>query len=291
MLSSSGAHKSLSEFFCHHRIWAPGVRLFRNIGFRSKALVIAATFMLPMALVAWNFFVGQAAQIEFSAKERLGVAYAREAAPLLDRLQRLRLYATQEAVAGVAPVELAAARQAADSQLAKLAAVEKSLAAANAKVAERGGQIIGQVVSTMQQINTSSGRIGDTIGTIDSIAFQTNILALNAAVEAARAIKALITTSMEQVDGGTRVVRDAGTTIDEIVGTSRHMRELLTEVASGAREQTLGIAQSAKAVQELDTVTQQNAALGEQTAAAAGSLKDQAHGLAGEVAQFKLPGR
>jgi methyl-accepting chemotaxis protein len=190
------------------------------------------------------------------------------------------------------------------------------LATANAQVAERGGQIIGQVVATMQQINVSSSRIGDIIGTIDSIAFQTNILALNAAVEAARAgeqgrgfavvasevralaqrsgaaareIKSLITTSMEQVEGGTRVVREAGSTIDEIVGTSRRVRELLNSVAAGAREQTQGIAQSASAVQELDTVTQQNAALVEETAAAAGSLKDQAHALAGEVAQFKLP--
>ena len=190
------------------------------------------------------------------------------------------------------------------------------IADSNAQSAERGGQIIGHVVKTMQEINGSSTRIGDIIGTIDGIAFQTNILALNAAVEAARAgeqgrgfavvasevralaqrsaaaareIKTLITTSIEQVETGTRVVRDAGTTIDEIVASSRKVRELLTEVANGAREQTTGIAQSAKAVQELDTVTQQNAALVEQTAAAAGSLNDQAVGLAGEVAQFKLP--
>ena len=190
------------------------------------------------------------------------------------------------------------------------------IAHSNAQAAERGGQIIGQVVRTMQAINGSSSRIGDIISTIDGIAFQTNILALNAAVEAARAggqgrgfavvaaevralaqrsavaareIKTLITSSIEQVATGTRVVSDAGNTIDEIVGSSRKVRELLAEVAHGAREQTTGIAQSAKAVQELDTVTQQNAALVEQTAAAAGSLKDQAVGLAGEVAQFKLP--
>ena len=87
----------------------------------------------------------------------------------------------------------------------------------------------------------------------------------------------------------TRVVHDAGQTIAEIVGSSRRVRELLAEVAVGAREQTTGIAQSAKAVQEMDTVTQQNAALVEQTAAASASLTDQAHSLAGEVAQFKLP--
>ncbi len=190
------------------------------------------------------------------------------------------------------------------------------LATSNAKSAERGGVIISQVVQTMQAINGSSTRIGDIIGTIDGIAFQTNILALNAAVEAARAgeqgrgfavvasevralaqrssaaareIKTLITASMEQVETGSRVVREAGSTIDEIVGSSRRVRELLDVVATGAREQTAGIMQSAKAVQELDTVTQQNAALVEQTAAAAASLNDQAVGLAGEVAQFKLP--
>jgi methyl-accepting chemotaxis protein len=190
------------------------------------------------------------------------------------------------------------------------------LAGANADAAARGGAIIGKVVTTMEAINASSGRIGDIIGTIDGIAFQTNLLALNAAVEAARAgeqgrgfavvagevralakrsstaareIKMLITNSIGQVESGVRVVKQAGETIDEIVGASARVRELLSEVAVGAREQTLGIAQSARAVQELDTVTQQNATLVEQTAAAAGTLNEQAHGLAGEVAQFRLP--
>jgi methyl-accepting chemotaxis protein len=190
------------------------------------------------------------------------------------------------------------------------------IADGNAQSAERGGQIISQVVLTMQNINSSSSRISDIIGTIDGIAFQTNILALNAAVEAARAgeqgrgfavvasevralaqrsgaaareIKSLITASVEQVGQGTRVVQEAGQTIEEIVGSSRRVRELLAEVAVAAREQTTGIAQSAKAVQELDTSTQQNAALVEQTAAAAGSLNDQAQGLAAEVAAFRLP--
>jgi methyl-accepting chemotaxis protein len=190
------------------------------------------------------------------------------------------------------------------------------IADGNATSAEEGGKIISQVVQTMQDINSSSKRIGDIIGTIDGIAFQTNILALNAAVEAARAgeqgrgfavvasevralaqrtaaaareIKNLIAASLEQVSQGTLVVHDAGQTIEQIVESSRRVRELLAEVTVGAREQTAGIAQSAKAVQELDTVTQQNAALVEETAAAAGSLKDQAQGLAAEVAAFKLP--
>jgi methyl-accepting chemotaxis protein len=190
------------------------------------------------------------------------------------------------------------------------------LAGSNSQVAQRGGRIIGEVVQTMQRINESSGKIGEIIGTIEGIAFQTNILALNAAVEAARAgeqgrgfavvasevralaqrssaaakeIKTLITASVEQVEGGARVVREAGSTIQEIVGTANRVSELLAEVAVGSREQTQGVTQTAQAVQELDTVTQQNAALVEQTAAAAGSLREQAEGLVGEVAAFRLP--
>ncbi|MFN8899322.1 MAG: methyl-accepting chemotaxis protein [Pseudomonadota bacterium] len=190
------------------------------------------------------------------------------------------------------------------------------LAGTNSEVAARGGRIIGEVVQTMQKIHSSSGKIGEIIGTIDGIAFQTNILALNAAVEAARAgeqgrgfavvasevralaqrsstaareIKTLIGASLEQVESGTRVVREAGETIEEIVGTAGRVKELLQEGAVGSREQTQGVTQTSKAVQELDTVTQQNAALVEQTAAAAGSLKEQATGLAGEVSAFRLP--
>ncbi len=190
------------------------------------------------------------------------------------------------------------------------------LASSNAQTAARGGEVIAEVVKTMQAINASSGRIGDIIGTIDGIAFQTNILALNAAVEAARAgeqgrgfavvasevralaqrssaaareIKTLITTSVEQVENGVRIVKEAGTSISAVVTSSVRVRELLEEVAVGAREQTLGIAQSAKSVTALDTATQQNTTLVEETVAAAGNLKHQAGDLANEVARFKLP--
>jgi methyl-accepting chemotaxis protein len=186
----------------------------------------------------------------------------------------------------------------------------------NVQTASDGGRVMGEVVQTMEGIRSSSAQIGEIIGTIDSIAFQTNILALNAAVEAARAgeqgrgfavvasevrmlaqrsaeaareIKVLISRSVEQVQAGAAVVRGAGTTIEEIVASSQRVDQLLGEVADGAREQSLGIGQIGQAVQELDRMTQQNAAMVEQTAAAATAMKDQAHTLAEEVARFKIP--
>ncbi|MCR5881691.1 methyl-accepting chemotaxis protein [Rhizobacter sp. J219] len=186
----------------------------------------------------------------------------------------------------------------------------------NSGVAQRGGEVIGQVVSTMQEIHASSSKISDIIGVIDGIAFQTNILALNAAVEAARAgeqgrgfavvasevrslaqrsaqaakeIKTLISASVERVDSGTRVVRGAGATMDELLGNARRMSDLLREISTAAKEESAGVTQVGVAVQDLDRMTQQNAALVEQTAAAASSLKDQATDLAAEVARFRLP--
>jgi methyl-accepting chemotaxis protein len=189
------------------------------------------------------------------------------------------------------------------------------LATDNAKAAKAGGDIIHQVVQTMQAINASSGRIGDIIGTIEGIAFQTNILALNAAVEAARAgeqgrgfavvaaevralaqrssvaskeIKTLISGSVEHAEHGARVVQQAGVAMVEIVSTAQRVQGLLADVATSAREQSAGVAQSAQAVQQLDSATQQNAALVEETANAASALNGHAQTLAREVAQFKL---
>jgi methyl-accepting chemotaxis protein len=191
-----------------------------------------------------------------------------------------------------------------------------SLAHSNTKIAERGGEVISRVVTTMEAINTSSSKISEIIGTIDGIAFQTNILALNAAVEAARAgeqgrgfavvasevrslaqrsadaakeIKVLISGSVQQVHVGTDVVRSAGDTMAEIVTSAKRMGSLLGEISTSATEQSSGIAQVNTSVQELDRMTQQNAALVEETAAAAGSLNQQAHGLAEEVSRFRLP--
>ncbi|MFT3955227.1 MAG: methyl-accepting chemotaxis protein [Piscinibacter sp.] len=201
----------------------------------------------------------------------------------------------------------------ATSDQAQQAAV---IARGNATTAERGGEIIGTMVTTMEGIHASSTRIGDIIGVIDGIAFQTNILALNAAVEAARAgeagrgfavvasevralaqrsaeaakeIKGLITESVEQVAGGTKIVRDAGTTIGQIVSSANEVNRLLAAIANGANEQATGVSQTAQAVQDLDSMTQQNSALVEETAAAAASLKEQAVRLAEEVSRFRLP--
>ena len=190
------------------------------------------------------------------------------------------------------------------------------VASGNSKSATRGGEVIAEVVSTMQDINASSKKIGDIIATIDGIAFQTNILALNAAVEAARAgeqgrgfavvasevrslaqrsaqaareIKTLITTSVERVESGARVVKGAGETMQELVSNAQRMNALLAEISTAASEQSNGVTQVGLAVNDLDRMTQQNAALVEQTAAAASGLRDQAISLATEVAQFKLP--
>ncbi|HPG77855.1 MAG TPA: methyl-accepting chemotaxis protein [Piscinibacter sp.] len=191
-----------------------------------------------------------------------------------------------------------------------------TIARSNATMAERGGDIIGSMVTTMEGIHASSTKIGDIIGVIDGIAFQTNILALNAAVEAARAgeagrgfavvasevralaqrsagaakeIKDLITVSVDQVSDGAKIVRNAGATIGEIVDSAHRVNKLLAAIANGASEQATGVSQTTQAVQDLDSMTQQNSALVEQTAAAAASLKEQAVKLAEEVSRFKLP--
>jgi methyl-accepting chemotaxis protein len=190
-----------------------------------------------------------------------------------------------------------------------------ALASENSKVAERGGVVIGQVVATMQDIHASSSKIGEIIGTIDGIAFQTNILALNAAVEAARAgeqgrgfavvaaevralaqrsagaareIKALISTSVDKVASGTHIVQGAGKTMQELVANARKMNELVADISTATSEQSAGIAQVGQAVQEMDRMTQQNAALVEQTSGAANELSDQAGQLIAEVGVFKL---
>jgi methyl-accepting chemotaxis protein len=200
-------------------------------------------------------------------------------------------------------------------QSADAARQANQLAVANAEVANRGGQVVSQVVSTMDEISHSSRKINDIISVIDGIAFQTNILALNAAVEAARAgeqgrgfavvagevrnlaqrsaeaarqIKGLIDNSVEKVETGSRLVAQAGSTIGELVGSAQRVAAMIAEITETSGEQSQGIGQVGAAVAQLDQMTQQNAALVEESAAAAESLRDQASRLAGVVATFRL---
>jgi methyl-accepting chemotaxis protein len=200
-------------------------------------------------------------------------------------------------------------------QSADSARQANQLASSAAEVAARGGQVVSQVVSTMNEINASSKKINDIIGVIDGIAFQTNILALNAAVEAARAgeqgrgfavvasevrslagrsadaakeIKSLIGASVERVETGSRLVADAGKTMTEIVGSVQRVSDIIGEITAASAEQSDGIGQINSAVTNLDQMTQQNAALVEEAAAAAESLKDQAQQLAQTVGMFRL---
>ena len=189
------------------------------------------------------------------------------------------------------------------------------LAQSASAVAAQGGKVVDQVVTTMQGINESSRKIGDIIGTIDGIAFQTNILALNAAVEAARAgeqgrgfavvasevrslaqrsasaakeIKGLIDRSVEQVEQGTTLVDEAGKTMGEIVSSIQRVSDIVAEISAASVEQSTGVSQVGEAVSQMDQATQQNAALVEESAAAAQSMRQQAEQLVRTVAVFKL---
>jgi methyl-accepting chemotaxis protein len=201
------------------------------------------------------------------------------------------------------------AQNAADARQASL------LAASASDVARKGGEVVGRVVSTMSGISQSSGRIGEIVGVIDGIAFQTNILALNAAVEAARAgeqgrgfavvaaevrslaqrsaaaareIKTLIGASVEEVDAGSRLVDDAGRTMQDIVASVKQVSDLVARIAAASGEQSASIVQVNTAVAQMDHVVQQNASLVEQATAATESMKDEAAALLQTVSQFRL---
>jgi methyl-accepting chemotaxis protein len=189
------------------------------------------------------------------------------------------------------------------------------LAESASQIAMRGGSVVGQVVGTMEMITASSKKIVDIISVIDGIAFQTNILALNAAVEAARAgeqgrgfavvatevrnlaqrsanaakeIKGLIGDSVDKVEAGSRLVADAGTTMEEVVKSVKRVTDIMAEITAASAEQSSGIEQVNQAVAQMDKVTQQNAALVEQAAAAAESMEEQAQGLSRTVSVFRV---
>jgi len=191
------------------------------------------------------------------------------------------------------------------------------LALSASEVAVRGGTVVSEVVDTMGSIDASARKIVDIIGVIDGIAFQTNILALNAAVEAARAgeqgrgfavvaaevrslaqrsaaaakeIKHLIDDSVNKVDQGSKLVATAGSTMQEVVDSVRHVTDIMGEIMAASQEQSAGIEQVNTAISQMDQVTQQNAALVEEAAAAAASLQEQASGLTSAVSIFRLHG-
>jgi methyl-accepting chemotaxis protein len=243
--------------------------------------------------------------------ETIGTASREIAAGNIDLSSRTEMQASSlEKTASAMEVLTSTVKQNADN-----AREANQLAATASDVARKGGDVVSQVVDTMGSINASANKIVDIIGVIDGIAFQTNILALNAAVEAARAgeqgrgfavvasevrnlaqrsaaaakeIKTLIGDSVEKVERGSKLVGQAGVTMDEVVASVKRVTDIMSEIANASQEQSAGIEQVNLSIIEMDSMTQQNAALVEQAAAAAQSLQDQASELAHVVSIFKL---
>lgn len=248
-----------------------------------------------------------------SSSDSIRISSAEIASGTLDLSERTEQTASNLQRASVSTEQLTGTV----SQSADSARQANQLASNAAEVAARGGKVVSQVVTTMEEINTSARKISDIIGVIDGIAFQTNILALNAAVEAARAgeqgrgfavvasevrslagrsaeaakeIKTLIGVSVDKVDSGTRLVAQAGETMTEIVGSVQRVSDIIGEISAAASEQSKGISEVNTTVAQLDQMTQQNAAMVEESAAAAESLREQAQLLAQVVGTFKLYG-
>jgi methyl-accepting chemotaxis protein len=243
--------------------------------------------------------------------ETIGTASREIAAGNIDLSSRTEMQASSLEKTASAMEELTSTvKQNADN-----AREANQLAASASEVARKGGEVVSQVVDTMGSINTSANKIVDIIGVIDGIAFQTNILALNAAVEAARAgeqgrgfavvasevrnlaqrsaaaakeIKTLIGDSVEKVERGSKLVGQAGVTMDEVVASVKRVTDIMSEIANASQEQSAGIEQVNLSIIEMDGMTQQNAALVEQAAAAAQSLQDQAGELQRVVSVFRL---
>ncbi|WP_349744679.1 methyl-accepting chemotaxis protein [Roseateles cavernae] len=247
--------------------------------------------------------------------DSIGTASAEIATGNQDLSQRTEQTASNLQITASSMVELTGTvKQTADS-----ARTANQLVSTASSAAAKGGEVVSQVVSTMDEINTSSKKINDIIGVIDGIAFQTNILALNAAVEAARAgeqgrgfavvaaevrslaqrsaaaakeIKGLIGASVDRVEVGSRLVQEAGSSMQDIVASVARVSDIIGEITAASAEQSDGIGNVNQSVVQLDQMTQQNAALVEQSAAAAESLKEQAHRLVEAVSVFRVaPGQ
>ncbi len=257
-----------------------------------------------------NSLVGIVGQVRVGT-ETIGTASREIAAGNIDLSSRTEMQASSLEKTASAMEELTSTvKQNADN-----AREANQLAATASDVARKGGDVVSQVVDTMGSINASANKIVDIIGVIDGIAFQTNILALNAAVEAARAgeqgrgfavvasevrnlaqrsaaaakeIKTLIGDSVEKVERGSKLVGQAGVTMDEVVASVKRVTDIMSEIANASQEQSAGIEQVNLSIIEMDSMTQQNAALVEEAAAAAQSLQDQASELAHVVSIFKL---
>ncbi|MGJ9417676.1 methyl-accepting chemotaxis protein [Massilia sp. CMS3.1] len=257
-----------------------------------------------------NSLVGIVGQVR-RGTETIGTASREIAAGNLDLSSRTELQASSLEKTASAMETLTTTVK----QNAEHAREANHLAASASDVARKGGDVVSQVVGTMGEINSSASKIADIIGVIDGIAFQTNILALNAAVEAARAgeqgrgfavvasevrnlaqrsaaaakeIKTLIGDSVEKVERGSKLVGQAGVTMDEVVASVKRVTDIMGEIANASAEQSAGIEQVNMSIIEMDSMTQQNAALVEEAAAAAQSLQDQAGELSRVVSIFRL---
>ena len=338
-----------------HAIYREGLAWMAGVSALALLVALAAGVLLTRSIVRPIVYVRDCAlrmaggDLTVPVERRAGFQGRDETSQLVDAMQRMHdsmcamVTAVQSSAASVAGaagqiaagnVDLSSRTEQQASSLQQTAATmtelthtvqgnaQTTLQAAEfaqgaGEVAGRGGEVMARVVATMRQIDAGSQRIADIIGTIDGIAFQTNILALNAAVEAARAgdagrgfavvaaevrtlaqrsaaaareIKGLIGSSVEQVGAGTALVEQAGTTMGEIMQAIERMRALMDEIRHATAEQTSGITQVGSAVQQMDQVTQQNSALVEESAAAAASLSQQAQDLLVQVGRFRLAG-
>jgi methyl-accepting chemotaxis protein len=284
-----------------------------DLGSRIEVTSRDETGRLMQALQAMNASLARVVAQVRDGSENIATGSTQIASGTTDLSQRTEEQAAnlQQTAASMEQLASTVAQSAQAAHAASRMAVQASEAVA------QGGEAVGRVVGTMEEITAASRRIGDIIGVIDNIAFQTNILALNAAVEAARAgeqgrgfavvasevrnlarrsaeaareIKGLIGTSVEKVEAGSVQVSEAGRAMQGIVLQVRQVSELITQISSTAAEQTQGIEQVNQAVSQLDQVTQQNASLVEESAAASESLKEQAGRLVESVRAFRLGG-